>query len=294
MLLDLKRETTTAWLVLAGTVLVAAIALWWVWAGAGPIADQLDQARAAHDRVAGRSKEEMRKRIELQRQANQELRKTIEKLKTDTGFELASRFAIPKDERQPGYLFKRRFVEIRQELREKAAPRSIRYDENIGFGTDDKVPDDKDAAYLMTMLQLTEKAVSIAIGTPSPLESLAISHGPAVDTGPVSRPVLLREYPLELTVRGSLKDILWILHRFSEVEGAGASGKSRDYPLILRGLSIVSENATPRDDIAQLDAVFQIAGMQFLSPEERDRDPTRPRGAASASHGASPVFEARP
>jgi hypothetical protein len=35
-------------------------------------------------------------------------------------------------------------------------------------------------------------------------------------------------------------------------------------------LTIQSENVKPTDNIAQLDATFRIAGMQFLSPDERD------------------------
>ncbi len=293
MLPDLKRETNTAWLVLAGTVLVVGLAVWWIWDDSAPIADQLSQARAAHDKIAGKSKEDMRRRIEQQRQANKELSDTIDKLKHDSGFSVLPAFSIPKDQHQPGYLFEHRLVEVRQALHEKAAPRSILYDETIGFGSDDKVPDDKDAPYLLTMLQLTEKAMDIAIETPSPLESMSITHSKSVETGPVSRPVLLREYPLELKVRGSLKDILWILHRFSEVSSSvAAGGGSHDYPLILQRLTIVSDNAHSRDDIAQLDATFDIAGMQFLSAEERERDPTRPLG--TPSRGGAVIYEARP
>jgi hypothetical protein len=143
----------------------------------------------------------------------------------------------------------------------------------------------------MTMLQLTEKAVGIVLAANEPpLESFAITHERAVETGPAGRPVLLREYPLTLKVRGSLKDILWILHRLSQFEADG-----KDYPLILRGLVIQSENAKPKDNIQHLDAVFQLAGMQFLTPEERARDPHLPgQRALPGKDGRIPIHTAMP
>ncbi len=222
MLPDLSIEQRNSWLVLGGATVVVLGVLWYVWDGSGPLGDQVEAAHIAREKISGSSKQDMHQRVEQQRQANDELRRTIEKLKGESGFEVFAKFAILPSGDQPGYQFKRRFIEVRQALREKAAPRSILYDENIGFGSDDKVPDDIQAPYLMAMLQLTEKAITIAINTPSPLYSMSITHGPAVETGPENRPVLLREYPLELKVHGTLKDILWILHRISEVEVPGA------------------------------------------------------------------------
>lgn len=309
MLPDVQREVMTGWASLAGTVLVVGLTVWMVW-DYGVSAERVEQARVASGELSG--KEELRTRVERQREANQALRATIEKLKKDCEFDLEERFRIPESEKQPGYLFKRRFVEVRQALREKAEPKRIAYEENIGFGTDAQVPDDREAPYLMTMLQLTEKLVAIAIAAPEPLESLSVTHGPAVDTGPESRPVLLREYPLELTVRGTLKDILWILHRISQVDPIGPDGRKRDYPLILRGLSIQGDDLTHKDptgkagvrfkdDIAQHEAVFRLAGMQFISEKERASDPqylrTHPANAVSGTTGGSSgatTFEARP
>jgi hypothetical protein len=308
MLPDVHRETMTGWAVLAGTVLVVGLTVWLLWDG-GTSAEQVAQARAAGGEQNG--KEEMRTRVERQREANQALRATIERLKKDCEFDIEERYRIPDSEKQPGYLFKKRFVEVRQALREKAEPKRIVYDENIGFGSDAQVPDDREAPYLMTMLQLTEKLVALAIAAPEPLESFTVSHGPAVDTGPESRPVLLREYPLELKVRGTLKDILWILHRISQVDPTGPDGRKRDYPLILRGLSIQGDDLAHkdptgksgvrfRDDIAQHEAVFQLAGMQFVSEKERASDPQYLRshpanaGVSAGGSSASSAFEARP
>jgi hypothetical protein len=291
MIPDVKKEEQTGWLVLAGAVLVSLVGLWVVSDGDG-LAAKAEEARA---QLATGGREGMRVHVERQTEANQALRGTIEQLKNDTAFVLAEEFVIPKEERQPGYFFKRRFVEVRERLRNKAAARRIVYDENIGFGADPAVPADTEAPYLMTMLQLTEKLVGIAIDSPTPLDSLSVTHGPAIDTGPESRPVLLREYPLQLQVRGGLKDVLWILHRISQVEAAG-DGVKRDYPLILRGFSIKSDNATPKDDISQLDAVFDLAAMRFLSEEERAKDPLafQGRGSTTRGGGGKPVFHARP
>lgn len=283
-----RKETMTGWAVLGGTLLACLIGLWLVSDG-GELASQVEAARTS---LPAGGKEELRVRVERQREANQNLHLTIEKLKKDASFEIEPRFQIPKDDKQPGYLFKKRFVEVRQGLRQKAEARRIVYDENIGFGADPEVPKDELAPYLMTMLQLTEKVVGIALDTPAPLESLTITHGREIETGPESRPALLREFPLKLSVRGSLKDILWILHRLSQVEPGG-----KDYPVILRGLLIASENAKPRDDVQQLTAEFELAGMRFLSEEERARDPLA-KGtvirAGGTTGGRTPVYTARP
>jgi hypothetical protein len=293
MMPDVKKEEQTGWLVLAGSAVIALIALWIISDG-GELAEQAEQA---HGKLAVGGREDMAVHVERQVEANQELRNTIEQLKGQTDFILADEFVIRPEERQPGYFFKRKFVEVRERLRNKAEARRIAYDQNIGFGADPAVPPDEQAPYLLTMLQLTEKVVGIAFDTDIPLESLAVSHGPAVDTGPVDRPVLLREYPLRLEVRGGLKDILGILHRISQTDPPGQDGKRRDYPLILRGFSITSENATPKDDISQLDAVFDLAAMRFISEEERAKDPLAFQpvsGGVSRPSGGRPVFHARP
>lgn len=293
MMPDVKKEEQNGWLVLAGTAAVLLIALWFISDG-GELVERAEQSQAG---LAVGGREDMATHVERQIEANQKLRTTIEQLKGDTDFILADEFVIKADERQPGYFFKRKFVEVRERLRNKAEAKKIVYDQNIGFGADPAVPDDRQAPYLMTMLQLTEKIVGLAFETPMPLETLSVSHGPAIDTGPESRPALLREYPLKLEIRGGLKDILWILHRISEVSPPEKDGKRSDYPLILRGFLIRSDNATPKDDISQLDAVFDLAAMHFISEEERAKDPLAVQPIGSGGHSSSggrQVYRARP
>ena len=298
MMPDVKKEVQTGWLVLSGVTAVVLIALWVISDG-GTLVEQAEQAKAKH--VDGGS-ESILTHVERQIEANQAMRSTIEDLKRDSSFVLAKEFMIPAGNRQPGYLFKRRFVEVCEGLRIKAKAIKIDYDQNIGFGADPEVPDDRKAPYLMSMLQLTEKVVAIAFDTPTPLENLKVSHFDEVNTGPESRPVLVQEYPLKLEVRGGLKDILWVLHRISQVTPT-ADGKTKDYPLILRGFSIKSDNREPKDSIKQLDAVFDLAAMHFITEEERANDPlafqpvssggTRPSPRAT-NGGGKPVFHAHP
>jgi hypothetical protein len=109
------------------------------------------------------------------------------------------------------------------------------------------------------------------------VERYTVTHGAPVETGPVNRPPLLREYPLTLTLRGSLKTILTILHRLGQVDENGT-----DYPLILRGFSIRSDNTRARDEVQQLEAVIEIAGMQFVADAARG-DATAPAGGTPAA-----------
>jgi hypothetical protein len=154
---------------------------------------------------------------------------------------------------------------VQDYCRPKARERSIAYQENLGFVKTAKVHKDEDAPYLLAMLQMTRKAADVILSTPSPVQSFKITQlqKQATITGPAGRPPLLREYVLTLNVRGSLSDLLWILHRLAQKE------EENDYPLIVRGIRIESKNLDPKDSIQQLDAVFEVAAMEFLSEEER-------------------------
>ena len=294
MIPNVKKETQTGWLILAGTTLVVIVGLWLV--SDGGSLEELAQQQQSSLAVSGH--EDMAIHVERQIEANEDLRTTIEHLKQQTSLILADEFTVKEGMAQAGNYFRSQFYKVHDRLYDKAKARKITYDEYLGFGKDPAIPPDDQAQYLLIMLQLTEKIVGIAFDSERPLESLSVSHGPTVDTGPETRPALVREYPLKLEVRGGLKDILGILHRISVVTKSDDGDKRRDYPLILRGFSIKSENATPKDDISQLEAVFDLAAMHFIPEDERAKDPLAFQsvgsGSRSSSGGGKAVFHARP
>lgn len=274
---DIAGSRRTGLAALAATVLAAGAMGWYGWQDQPEIAGRLEAAQAAARKIDGR--EPLRQRVDRQRAANAELEANIAELKQGAGFVRAPAYTIPPDEREPGKRFLNRFVEVRQKLRDEADKRRIERDERLGFPPDDRVPPDADAQELMDMLQLTEQALLVVLAAPDPVESFDISHGRPEETGPVDRPPLLKEYPLTLRLRGSLKTILWILHRY----GQRSEG---DCPLILRGLAIKSDNSRVRDDVQQLDATFQLAAMSFIAEEKRG-------GGAKPAAARGPI-KARP
>lgn len=263
---------------LAAAILAAGAMCWWMWSDQPDLDTRLETARTAAAKISG--KEPLRLRVDRQRTANAELRTNLGELKNQAGFTINERFRVPPDEREPGKFFLGRFINVRQELRDKADRQRIERDERLGFPPDDRVPPDAEVPQLLAMLQLTEKALTVVLSAEDPVEWFKISHGAPQETGPASRPPLLKEYPLTLEVRGSLKTILWILHRY----GQRSDG---DYPLIVRGFKINSDNTKAKDDMQQLEATFELAGMAFLSDSERGLGTITPAGGTAAAKGGS-------
>ena len=257
---DLSSPRRTGIAALLAALLAAGAMVWWMWSDSPEVALRLEVARDAAKKISG--KEVLRDRVAKQRAANVELRENIVKLKGEAGFARKAEFTVPPSENEKGKFFLNRFVDVRQALREKAQRQRIESDERLGFPPDDKVPPGEEAQTLLDMLQLTEKALNVVLSAPDPVEWFDITHGKPYDTGPVSRPPLLKEYPLTLKLRGSLKTVLWILHSFG-------TRNDKDYPLILRGLDITSGNSKARDDVQQIEAVFELAGMAFFAEEGR-------------------------
>ena len=260
---DLSKPLLTAWAAFGGILLLCGGVIWWL-ADDGDLPTQVTSAEEEVHKLSGPV--DLAKRITAQEQANQTLVTTIERLKTDTGLTVTAPFLVPANHPQPGQYFNEQLAAVQDFCRPKAQARSIAYQERLGFENTAKVPRDEDAAYLLTMLQLTRKAADIVLSTPTPVQSFKISQPlkQAVLTGPAGRPPLLKELPLRLDVRGSLADLLWILHHLAQREEQG------DYPLIVRSWRIDSKNINPDDGIQQLDAVFDVAAMQFLTKDERD------------------------
>jgi hypothetical protein len=273
MMPDLSSSIRGGLVAMCAAILIGGGLAWYMWSDQPVVDQRLQAARSAAEKIKG--KEPLRERVERQRAANVELLANIAELKKQAGFAAAERFKVPPGEREPGKFFLNRFVEVRQNLRETAQRQRIQSDERLGFPPDDRVPPDGEAQGLLDMLQLTEKALSVVLASQEPVEWFDISHGKPYETGPASRPILLKEYPLTLKVRGSLKTVLWILHSY----GTRADG---DYPLILRGLTISSANTKARDDVQQLEAVFELAGMAFVADANRESAATKPASNADS------------
>jgi hypothetical protein len=279
---DLTSASRGGLAALVAALIAACCLAWLSWSEQPEVAARLEAAQSAAKAIKG--SEPLRERVERQRVANTDLRANLAELKKAAGFTVEPRFKIPPGENEWGKFFLNRFVEVRQNLRDKAQARRIDSDERLGFPPDDRVPPNGEAERLLEMLQLTEKALGIVLEAPDPVEWFDISHGKPYETGPLNRPPLLREYPLTLKVRGSLKTVLWILHRYGQ-------RRPDDYPLILRGLSITSDNAKVKDDVQQLNATFQLAGMQFVPDDKRDGGAIT---TSSAPGGGSSGMRARP
>jgi hypothetical protein len=259
---DLRSSLLTAWAVFAGALLICGLVIWWM-SDSGDLPQRLEAAEKERNQLQGNI--DLVKRIDEQKQANNTLAQTIEVLKASSRFTPESPFKVPANHPQAGQYFNEQLAAVQDYCRPKARERSIAYQENLGFVKTAKVHKDEDAPYLLAMLQMTRKAADVILSTPSPVQSFKITQlqKQATITGPAGRPPLLREYVLTLNVRGSLSDLLWILHRLAQKE------EENDYPLIVRGIRIESKNLDPKDSIQQLDAVFEVAAMEFLSEEER-------------------------
>jgi hypothetical protein len=285
---DLARETWTGWGVFAGVALVAGAAMYW-FADDDGLAAKLTSAHSAYVGLGG--PEPFSEVIAQQRAANLALRRTIDDRKRDTGFTVLRDFRIepgdltPGSGITPGYIFKQRFTAVREEIRSLAQPRSVAYEENLGFDGNGDVPADKDVPYLLTMLQLTQKACRITLSSNvKPVTFFSITHDKATLTGPDGRPPLIQEYPLTLTVHGDLVDVLRILFLFSQTN---QQDSTHDYPLVLQGLDITGGNAKPIDQIQDVNAVFHIAGMRYLTDDERVKG-TGPGFPMKLNAGANP------
>jgi len=273
MQLDLSRQQMQGWAVLGGIAVVCLIAFYVVWDG-GALEEQV---QAAKETVV-QGPQDLGEQVRRGQAANAELAKTIDALKSAVGFNTEKAFQVTDAEefkRQLGYFFVTKRDTITQRLRNRARDIGINeFEEYLGFGVSQHRPPSKTppedylALDLLRMLQLTEKAVSICLETPSPMQKiLVIPHG---DVRPISisapgRPPVLQEYRLSLVIRGSLKDILWVIHRLSP--GREATGD--EYPLVLKALKITSDNRSPVDGIQFIDCELTVAGMHFLTDTER-------------------------
>lgn len=265
---ELARRQRIRWAVLGGITLICAGALWW-FSDDGGLGEA--KAKAEEERRALDGPVVLDKRIREQEEANRHLRDTIETLKAGCGFKLAEEYKVPAGHPQPGQYFNERMLAVQDRLRAKASERRVQYQERLGFERTAKVPTAAETPYLLAMLQVTDKAGGVILDIPEsakipPVERFAITQPvrSADLTGAAGRPPLLREYVLRIELRAQLRTILWVLHRLAHVEN-----EKDDYPLILRNLKIDGRNFQETAEVQSLDAVIEVAAMQFLTPEER-------------------------
>nr|MBA3687096.1 hypothetical protein [Planctomycetota bacterium] len=276
MHLDVHREALQGWLVFAGAVVVAIITIWLV-----SDRGELEQRIATLEGAVPVGGKRLSEHVADQRRANADLRTTIDVLKDQVGFSLEKAFPDQQIfQSNPGFFFQTERDKAIDTLFKRAQEKGIAdYDRYIGFGTAERVPPPsappsrEDAPNLLRVLQLTEKAVKICLETPTPLQKLIVEpHGNAIRSTvvtPAGRPPLLREYELKLKIRGTLKDILWILHRLSPGRDSSQEKSGQEYPLVLKHLRLSSDNRAPGQTIQQLDLEMTLAGMEFIAEDNR-------------------------
>ncbi len=291
---DVSEDMKVGWISIALVAVVSLIILLY-FSDSGKSATKLAKEKRTYESNKGDSDFLLIDQIQEQTRENLNLLANITDLKNAVGIKPIRPFALPPNAKIQKNYYHRQVYDIAREYLNRRA-RNMRineYDDAMGFKFPDGelVPEER-APEELIRLQLTVRAMLLALSTPDRLQEITIKHHPIVETGPVKRPPLLREYPFTIRVRGSLKDILWLLHQYSADEVQETTLKdwnklvthfqrelgrnikatsARDhFPLILIGMKIDSENSEPLDSVEQLEAEFELAGMEFLSDEERD------------------------
>ncbi len=290
---DTTQDMKVGWISIA---VVAAICLlaYFIVSDGGKSAKAVESALRTYEKHKGEEQYPLMKEIRRQSEANEELARNIESLKNAVGIKPVRPFALPSNfTKQKGLYFRLVFDIAVEYLNDKARFKRVQeYSTSLGFEfRDGQIIEEDQAKEELIRLQLIVRAMLLALSTPDRLQEISIVQRKIVVTGPESRPPLLREYPFVLKVRGSLKDILWLMHQYSadtvpmdtvddwnklvthvqsNMKRAIEPTTSKDhFPLILRGLKINSENSEPLDNVQQLEAEFELAGMEFLSDAER-------------------------
>jgi hypothetical protein len=313
---NLDKEKKQAWVGFAVVLFLGGLGAWWIWDG-GLVAQERSEAEAAYLNRIGKTR--MIDQVEKSEAAIRDLESSIQELKKTTGIDLVPPFVVPESVRDEGYYFRVVFDTVRDDLQVKAGGIELG---QLGFvQLGDAPPPDADAQYWLSMLQLVSKTLYLCVEAPGgPLQEISISGvelNKRIQTGPTSRPPLLQEYPFTLRVKGSLESISWLLLQLSadrntpgNQDGAllswlgsvgdkvrqvpGFQGVARNDvdepvgPLIVRGYEITSANRSEVDQITQLDATFQLAGMKYLTYEERGEKPRIRSAPVQGNRSATP------
>ena len=93
-----------------------------------------------------------------------------------------------------------------------------------------------------------------------------------------------------LKLKGSLSDILWVVHRLSP----GRDEANVDFPLVLKSFTLTSDNVDLSKPIPQLSITMTVAGLSFLDDKERgDKASSESPSLRSApANGTAPDDEA--
>jgi hypothetical protein len=303
----ISRERRHGWLAFGLAVLVAGGTLGWL--GLAIIRERDRQEVAARAFTQRQGPFPVSAEVSRRTKNIANLRAVIEEQKKQVGYRAVSPFIL---EAHPdrGYFVRVVYDQLRKEFVELSRRRNVDFEPDMGFDfPGDRPPPADEAPHWTVMMQLVSKAVFLALQTNFLEGEQGIRHiridplenGRRVATGPAGRPPLLREYPFTMTVQGSLRDIQWLLHQLSADTPTAAhrefdqllvtlTDKLRNVvpgldvktmerhggstgPLIIRGLTISSQNMKPLDQVSQLTAVIQLAGMDFLSSDERREQP---------------------
>ncbi len=263
---DFRKPLAIAWAVFAGVLVVCGLGLWLL-ADDSELQAGLESARSEQRKLLGAETKavDLAKRVTEQEKVNRALADTIEQRKAEATLKIVAPFIVPAGTSQPGQYFNEQLAAVQDQFREIAKNRSIPWVDRLGFPAKPSVPADRDAPRLLTLLQITRKVTGIVLKTKTPIESFSLTqvrNGQPLLTGPAGRPPLLQEYQLRLGVKASLPNILEIAYKLSQRDPVD------DFPLVV-SYAIESNNLKPDNDIQTLDAVFDVAAMRFLSPEER-------------------------
>ena len=324
---NLSRERRTSWLLLmaAGLVGSIAVAIAYDW---GEAAEQLERARVHHQQIAGPA--DLADLIAQQQAVNRAVAERIAQRQDEVGIHPLVPFVIPRAGIDAPEYFQILYYTIREDLKNLAMNRGAvkHFDERLGFAfAQGRPPINDPIEQWLTMLQLVSKASYLAGQSRwreiESVEIMPIRAADGVERGAPGRPAMLVEFPFQMRIRGTLRDILWLLHELSadhSLEPTPAAvalrdwrrnliGKLRDRagiaiadddldqmigPIAVLGLSIEGGNLSPIDNLQQLEATFELAGMRFIAspddPDHRDnidtpqRRPTQQTGRYRGRH----------
>jgi cell division protein FtsB len=306
----LSRQRRISYGILAGSV-VLGLLVWWLFTGEARLGEQLQRVASQYRQRQSASQIPLTALLEQQQAANQRLVEVVESLKEETGLKRLEPFIVPDNYREgAGFYLKRTYDLVRENLYQQSLNRRIdQYDRDLGFDLEGATVSPDMARENLVFLQLTARAALLALSAPDGFQSIQVTHGQPVVTGPGSRPPLLREYPIRLQLVGSLKDTLWLLHQLGsdrpeddswqrwvaflvDIQEQNDLGRvvrptdDQHAPLVVYGLQVDSSEADAVEQVSQLSVTIDLAGMLFIPEEQRagtSRGGSRSRSAAASA-----------